>query len=268
MTAKFVAPFNRGLSEIAGGVTNWRQGYLMGISVLRQRYSRSRLGQFWLTVSTGIMIAAIGLTWAVLWRTSPTKIMPYIATSIILWNFLTATLNEATNSVIMAQSYFLNQSLNLTTPVYATIFSNVLILLHNAVIIVLVMLVFWKPVSWACLLFIPGFLLVIVTLSWVACVVAIMCTRYRDVIQVVASVLTTAFFVTPVMFKPEFIPEKVRWLNMLNPFAIIMSVVRDPILGQVPDWQTWVIASIIAFGGLILALPFIGTYNKRVVYWI
>jgi lipopolysaccharide transport system permease protein len=56
----------------------------------------------------------------------------------------------------------------------------------------------------------------------------------------------------------------VRW----NPFANLLEVVRDPLLGSAPS--TWALAScaIMAVLGWALVVPFAGRYAPRVVYWL
>ena len=51
-----------GWRECADGLANWRIAHLDGTAVLRRRYARSRLGQFWLTLTTGASVAALGLS--------------------------------------------------------------------------------------------------------------------------------------------------------------------------------------------------------------
>jgi len=62
--------------------------------------------------------------------------------------------------------------------------------------------------------------------------VAILCTRFRDIAQIVASVLQVAFFVTPVIWKPEVLPPQAHYFVSYNPFAPLLAVVRDPLLGR------------------------------------
>ena len=51
-----------GLEELLGGMRYWRMSHLIGVRDLRHRYARSKLGQLWLTLSTAIMIGALGLS--------------------------------------------------------------------------------------------------------------------------------------------------------------------------------------------------------------
>src|SRR5665647_2906104 len=190
----------RGLDDLARGLADWRIWHLIGIGTIRRRYARSRIGQFWTTLSMGIMITVLGFVWSTLWKQNLHEIFPYIATSLVLWTFLTGTINDATTAIVSSSHYFLNQGMSFSTPIYAVVYSQFIILLHNMIIVLLVLVIFPPSFTFETFLFIPGFMLTLVTLVWVSCVVGILCARYRDVIQLVSSFLTTAFYVTPVIF--------------------------------------------------------------------
>jgi lipopolysaccharide transport system permease protein len=258
----------RGLDDLVHGLMSWRIWHLIGIGTIRRRYARSRVGQFWTTLSMGVMITVMGLVWSTLWNQSLSEIFPYIASSIVLWGFLTGTINDATNAIISSNHYFLNQGMSFSTPIYAAIYSQFIILLHNMIIVVLVLIIFPPSLSLETLLFIPGFLLTLITIAWVSCIVGVLCARYRDVIQLVSNILTTAFYVTPVLFKPDYIPLKYRWINAVNPFNVFLSIMRDPLFGREIPWEYWAIAIAITVIGTIFTLPFIGRFNNRVIFWI
>jgi ABC-type polysaccharide/polyol phosphate export permease len=257
-----------GLRDIIEGIKNWRIWHLMGSAELRRRYARSRLGQFWLTLSTGILIGSLGLVWSVLWKMPVSEMMPYFAVSMVIWTMLTSFLGDATSVFTNGGRYFLNEHMSFSTAIDALLYQNVLIFLHNLVIVVLVFLGFRRSIGPEALLAIPGFCLAVVTGMWLCYVVAIVCTRYRDLGQVVTSLLQIAFFVTPVLWKVEFVPEPYRNLIALNPFVIYLSIIRDPLLGEPVPLATWAIAAAITVGGFLLSLPFIGRYRRRVVYWL
>jgi len=257
-----------GLQDMLEGIENWRIWHLMGSAELRRRYARSRLGQFWLTLSTGILIGSLGLVWSVLWKMPVSEMMPYFAASMVLWTMLTGFIGDATSIFSGSGRYFLNERMSFATAIAAMLYQHILIFLHNAVIVVLVFAVFKRPIGLQALLAIPGFCLAVLTAMWLAYVVAILCTRYRDLGQVVTSLLQIAFFVTPVLWKVEFVPEPYRNMIALNPFAIYLSIIRDPILGVPVPLEHWAIATAITVGGFLLSLPFIGRYHRRIVYWL
>jgi homopolymeric O-antigen transport system permease protein len=257
-----------GWRDIHEGIENWRIWHLMGSAELRRRYARSRLGQFWLTLSTGILIGALGLVWSVLWKMPMSEMMPYFAASMIIWTMITGFIGDASTVFANTGRYFLNERMSFATAIDAMLYQHILIFLHNIVIVFLVFAIFQRPIGPQVLLAIPGFCLTVLTAMWLSYVVAILCTRYRDLGQVVTSLLQIAFFVTPVLWKLEFVPEPYRNLIALNPFAIYLSIIRDPILGVSVPLAHWVIAAAITVGGFLLSLPFIGRYHRRIVYWL
>lgn len=258
----------RGWDDLVQGLVSWRIWHLMGTSTIRRRYSRSRVGQFWTTITTAVMSVVMGFTWSILWHLPLGDILPFITGSLILWGFLTGSIQDSTNVMITSGHYFLNQGMSFSTPIYALVYCQLITLLHNMIIIVVILIIFPPSLGLDVLLFIPGFLLTLITVFWVSCVVSVFCARYRDVIQLVATVLTTAMYVTPVMFKPDFIPKEYQWINMINPFAVFLSIIRDPLFGREVPWENWVIASAITVVGAVLTLSFIGRFRKRVIYWI
>ena len=265
---RLLAAARAGWLDILEGATNWRMWHLMGSAELRQRYTRSRLGQFWLTLSTGIQIAALGLVWSLLWGAPVSELMPYFAISIVFWQFFTGILGDSTTIFTKNGKYFINHRMSFATAISALIYQHLLILLHNAAVIVLVFLFFSKPAGPTVLLALPGLGLAVITGVWLSYVLGILCTRYRDLGQLVNSMLQVAFYVTPVLWKPNFIPEAYREYLLFNPFAVYLSVIRDPILGESLTPEPWLVAAAITLVGFTAALPFIGRYKNRLIYWV
>jgi ABC-type polysaccharide/polyol phosphate export permease len=257
-----------GWAELEEGARAWRIWHLIGAGELRRRYARSRLGQFWLTLSSGISIAIIGVMWSLLWKVPVGEMLPFLAASMVIWQFLSGIVADATTAFSTNAHYLLSQRIACASVVFALIYRNLLVLLHNALIVLIVFLAFNRPVSLQALLVLPALVLSATFAVWCAYVVATLCARFRDLVHAVQSLLQLAFYVTPVIWKPEFLPEQIRWLQTFNPFAIYVGILRDPLMGEPLSPSYWLVAVGIAFGGLALSLPFIGRYRRRLIYWI
>jgi ABC-type polysaccharide/polyol phosphate export permease len=257
-----------GIADLMKGLGNWRLSHLMGLGEIRRRYARSKIGQFWLTISTGIMVVALGLVWSVLWKMPVADLMPFIAISLIVWAMITGVLGDAAMVLVSAGPIFHNQGMSFSTVIYALVYRHLLIFLHNLPIIAITMLLFSVQVGLVSVLALPGFALLLLALLWAGYLVAIVCVRFRDLIQVVQSALMIAFFITPVMWKPDQIPPDQRYLLALNPFAALLAVVREPLLGQFPTVYEWGSAVIFAVGGFMAAMPILGYCQRRIIYWI
>lgn len=59
----------------------------------------------------------------------------------------------------------------------------------------------------------------------------------RDVGQVITILLQMLFFLTPIFYTQETMPEKIRWLANINPLAVIVENFRRVLMrGEAPDW--------------------------------
>lgn len=257
----------QGFSDLFEGITNWRVWHLIGAGDLRRRYARSRLGQFWLTLSTGFTIMIMAFVWSILFKQPLEGMLPHLAVSLILWQFIAGVVTDATNLFVSSNHMLLSQRLVCSTVVYASVYRNVLSLLHNLAIVPIVFLVFGVPITPMILLIIPAFILIIITSVWITYVVAALSARFRDLVNLIGSLMQLAFYVTPVIWKPGFMAGY-EWVIWVNPFAYYLSIIRSPILGEPIMWFEWVVAISITFLGLLLSAIFIGKYRRRLLFWL
>ncbi len=258
----------KGTRDIVNGLHQWRLWYLIGSSELRRRYARSRLGQFWIMISSAILVSTMGFVWSYLWHQPVREILPYIAIGMMVWQLMLGILTESTTALLQSRHYFLNQYMPASAIIFAVLYRNGVTFLFNIAFPVLLCAALGVHFSFYALLALPGLALLFVTCFAFAFVVAILCARFQDIVQIVASLLQITFFLTPVLWKPELLPPKAQGLLILNPFALLVSVVRDPILSRPMSLTYWAAATLLAIVSLLLALPFIGKFCRRLVYWL
>ena len=63
----------------------WRIFCLIGANEIRKRYSRSSLGQLWLTISLAINISVMGFIWSSLFKVPIHDYLPYVAAGLVFW---------------------------------------------------------------------------------------------------------------------------------------------------------------------------------------
>jgi ABC-type polysaccharide/polyol phosphate export permease len=242
---------------------------MLGWQDLRQRYRRSSLGPFWISLSMGVMIATIGIVFGQIFNSPMQEYLPFLACGIILWAYIASVLNEGCTAFIDASAMIKQLNLPFFAHIARMTWRNFLIFTHNIVILPLVFIMVLKPLSLIALLSIPGMLLLTINLGWIALILAVLCTRYRDLSQMVTSILQVLFYLTPVMWMPSLVPARANlYLLDLNPAYHLIQIVRAPILGQAPSTLNWVVSITIAIVGWIVALIFFGHYKKRIAYWL
>ena len=117
------------------------------------------------------------------------------------------------------------------------------------------------------LLFIPAFILFLVNAHALGLVLGLICTRYRDVAQIVTSVMQMLMFLTPVFWLPESLPARAKMV-LWNPFAQMLDLLRAPLMGSVSDIHNWTSMLGWTAVNLVAAALLFSRYRRRVVYWL
>ncbi|MGH8678562.1 MAG: ABC transporter permease [Burkholderiales bacterium] len=240
---------------------------MLGWQDIKQRYRRSVIGPFWLTISYGAMIGGMGPLYGRLLQQDISAYFPYLAVSFVFWILLSGIMTDACNAFISAEGFIKQVKLPLTVHVLRVVWKNVLILAHNFVIVILVMVFYRSPLTWSLLLIPLGVLMIAVNGVWVGILFGLLSARFRDIPQMVASLVQLAFFLTPVMWRPEMLGSK-QWVVDLNPLYHFLEIVRAPLLSGGSAVASWSIVFFITAAGFALTLLLFSRYRARVAYWV
>ncbi|MDH4188831.1 MAG: ABC transporter permease [Betaproteobacteria bacterium] len=253
--------------DIRDGIAQVHVWGLLGWQDMRQRYRRSVIGPFWLTLSTAIMLATMGLLYGRLFGQDLRHYLPYLAVGLIVWGTLLAIVNESCQVFIGASAVIKQIRLPLTTHVCRVIWRNALLLAHNAVI--LVPLALWAEHGPTLALFsVPlGFAVLLLNGLWIGLFLGVLCARFRDVPPIVANLMQIAFFITPIIFRPEVLGNR-AWIAAWNPLYHLIEVVRAPIVeGRLP-LGSWAGLAAFTLGGALVTLLLFARTRARVPYWL
>lgn len=256
------------MEDLRAGLALWRLIAMLGWLDIRLRYRGSVLGPGWLTLSTAIMIAALGFLYAELFHTNLHAYLPFLALSMILWNFLSTLVSEACTCFVQAEGTIRSVRMPFFLHAGRLMVRNVLVLAHNIPVLVAVYLLLAISPGATALIAVPGFALWLIDGIAVAYLLGIFCARFRDVPPIVGSVMQIGFFVSPIIWEPSTLSARWRHLLPINPFFTLIEVVRGPLLGTAPDLAVW--ASALGYSLLIVLvawLLFVRT-RHRVAFWI
>ncbi|MEM7225590.1 MAG: ABC transporter permease [Pseudomonadota bacterium] len=241
--------------------------FTMAWQDIRQRYRRSTIGPFWLTLSMGILVGTLGFLYGALFQLPIDNYLPFLALGFLAWGFISGVINEGGTVFIEAETYVKQIKLPLSTFVYRIVCRNMIIFAHNSVVYIVVMIWFgiWPGV--AAFQLIPSLALLLATSVWGALLLGTLCARFRDVPQIAASFLQVAFFLTPIIWTPELIGDRIIFVEV-NPFYHFVELVRAPLLGQSITGLTWLVTLAITIGGWLGTLLFFRLFRARIAYWV
>lgn len=255
-------------ADFTRGLRSWEIWTLMGVSDIRQRYKRSRFGQFWITLSMAVFVAGIGVVFSMLFNQSVSEYVPYLAVNYIIWTFMAGVVSDSSTAFVQGTVFLRQENLPKTIFVMRVLVRNLIALAHNIVIVPPVFLLFGVKPTWAIFLMIPGFLMLMVAAFLLTLMLGILSTRFRDLPQIITNLLQLAFFMTPVMWRIDQLGDQGWWVTHLNPFAIFLRIVADPLRGHVPETMDYVSAGIVIAGLLAVTWPLFARFRARIVYWL
>ena len=255
------------ITDAVEGSRLWRLAWMLGWFDIRLRYRGSMLGPFWLTLSTAVMIGALGVLYSTLFKMSLRDYLPYLAVSQILWAFIATTVAEACTCFTAVDAVVRSVRMPFTLHAMRSVVRNVLVMAHNLVVILAVYAYFGIWPGWSLLLTVPAMAIWLVNSVAVTLLLGAFCARFRDVSPIVGSVMQIMFFVSPVIWKPEQLGEAAAYLP-LNPFYALLDIMRAPMLGEEPNGWVWLSA------GLYTALLCAGSWaffvraRGRLAFWL
>ena len=251
-------------------VQGWRRKSLwgtMGLQEIRQRYRRSKIGPFWLTLSMGIMVLALGTLYGTIFGQELSDYLPYLSAGFVIWGLISGVILDGVGAFIQSEGLIKQLPAPLSIHIYRAAWTNLIIFGHNIVIFLLVSLWYGKYPGWTILLVPPAIMVILLNGVWIGLLFGLLSARFRDIPQIVGSVVQVMFFITPVIWKMEMLPGRALLLD-LNPFYYLVEIVRSPLMGNPPSLQVILGAVLITIMGWAIAMLFYTALRWRLPYWV
>lgn len=239
---------------------------------LKDRYRRSVLGIAWSLIKPAVMTLILTAVFTGVFDVSWREYTPFLFLGLLTWQFLTESILQGCNAFRLGNTYLR------VRPIPLAIFPLRVVLsaaIHALLGLGAAVLAIWwlggavDPVGLLALL--PALVIVAITAWSLACLCAVVTTRYSDMQQIAEISLQALFYATPVIYLPESLPNS-SWLHTLvlcNPFASFLELVRRPLLhGDLPGTPSILIA--MAFMSVTAGAAWIALHRveKRLVLWL
>lgn len=257
------------LADLLIGLKKVRIAHVLAALEIKERYKRSRLGPFWLTISLAVWLGTVSFVFTKIFNLPVSSYLPQVSCGLLIWNFLSQTLNDSCLCFINHQEYIKSAPpLPFSTIIYRSILYNLYIFAHNAIIILLLVWFLQGKVNPLSIMAAPAMVIVAINAAWMATILAIICARYRDLPQVVANVLQVGFYLTPVVWLPSLLKAGDAWFLMPNLFYHLIEIVRVPIVSGEFQASHWLVSLAAAALGWIAAILVLARYRRHISYWI
>jgi ABC-2 type transport system permease protein len=264
--------FARAWGDLAVGFGKRELWLHLGWQDIKQRYRRSVLGPFWITIATGTMAVALGGLYSKLFHLELSKHLPYVTLGLIIWNLINAAILEGADVFVANEGLIKQLPTPLSVHVYRLVWRQVILFGHNIVIFIVIAIIFPQPWKWTDLTFIPALALIVLNCVWVALCFGILATRYRDISPLLFSLVQLLFYMTPIIWNDETLRQQGAggWAKVieLNPLLHYVDILRAPLIGADQELRHWIVVIVLTIVGWIVTAFAMRQYRARVPYWV
>ena len=258
---------NAFIKDLKIGMSLWRAILFISWGDVRARYKRSFLGPLWIVLTLGLGSAGLGILWSVLWNAPLEELLPPVTIGFLVWIFVSSSIVEG--STCFTQNAHMIQNLKLPLCYFPLISyaKQIVNFVHSWLIILIVLIIYPPQWSLTQLWVLPGLALVVIDLFLLVYLFGVLSARYRDIQLLISSIMPLLFFLSPVLFKLKQ-AEDIAWLILINPLTYLITILRDPIIGEKPDWIMYVPAIFLGLVTFLILLILIHKKHNSIVNWV
>jgi len=207
---------------------------------VRSRYKQAVLGMTWAVIQPAVQVVVFTVLFGRLAKV-PSDGVPYplfALAGLLPWNLFAKVISEASAALVTNQNLITKLFFPRIYLVLAAGASALLDAIVTLFLLVALMALYGHPPGALILLALPALIGTVVFSYGFGSLLAAANARWRDVQHTIPFALQVGLFVTPVIYRHSFVPEKWQWLLALNPLTGLVEIFRSATLGlPLPDGQ-------------------------------
>lgn len=258
------------LQDIKNGLFSWHIWLMLAYQDIRLRYRRSILGPFWITISMAITVYTMGFLYGHLFHMDLQLYYPYLVSGMLTWALISSSITELTDTFSTSDGLLKQIKLPYSLYVHRIITRNFIIFFHNLLVMLPIYVFFHAgaKINLNTLLLLPGIAFIYLNAAIFGLILAMIGARYRDISQIIKSLVQIVFFVTPIMWSPTILPQKDQIFVYLNPVYSYIELIRAPLIGNAPSLLNVGITLFMTLIGLLICSRLFTRYRARIIYWL
>jgi ABC-type polysaccharide/polyol phosphate export permease len=257
------------VGDVVEGIRRWRSWTYLAVEAVKNQYRRTVIGPWWLTLQTAAYVVGLAVLFGAIFHQPLDDFVPYVAGGFIGYTLLAGLTGKGADVFVNNSTTLLSTRQPLSMLVFQTVCVELLQFAHNLLIVVAFVAFGLVPVSPLLLLVVPAVLAITINGVAIGLWLGPTVARFRDVGPFVASVLQVMMFFTPVFWKVDQIDEGSRAaLVGWNPFAYLLGLFRDPLLGNSPSAGIWLGVLVVTLLNVVLAFWVFTRTRSRLPYWV
>ncbi|MFC1514958.1 ABC transporter permease [Candidatus Omnitrophota bacterium] len=224
----------------------------MVVKNLKDKYVASALGISWALINPLLIMLAVTFVFTKIMNTDIDHFALLILSALLPWFFFVNSMCESTTSMKqnldMLSQFVLPREI---IPISVVLANFINFLFGFAVMLPL--FIFFNPSIIKCLWYLPLIMLLhIIFTCGISLLFSITNVYFRDLAQLLNVGVMFLFWITPIFYPVEMIPQEFRWIIYVNPGACYIVIYKSLLYyGTRGDMAMWLLGAGFAFASLI-----------------
>jgi ABC-2 type transport system permease protein len=243
--------------------------WALALKDIRVRYKRSVLGFLWALLNPLFMMIILTIVFSTVMHTGTRNYAVFLICALLPWTFFTQALTYAVDSMITNSDLLRKVQVDKSVFPVAAVLSNVVNFVFSLVTMVLILLVLRFPFHWTWIYLPIPFLALILFALGCGFFLAMANVFLRDVSQTLQLLLAAWFYVSPIIYNLDFVPERFRFYFRFNPMVYILDGFRVAIYyGQLPSLRNMGMTAGCSLAALFIGYRLFARYQDTLVFYL
>ena len=238
----------------------------LAIVEIKARYLRSIIGPFWSAIILFVMVIVIGPIYSLIFNQTSDYILN-LAVGLFAWQFILNNLTDASFSFQKIENLYQNKNIGLFVPSLKTLISNLILSGHQLVSMFIIFFIWSNDSLIKIIILMPLIFFLSVFVYPIIFIVSLISLRYRDIQSALNSALFMIFFLSPIIWSVEMIPESKRFFVNYNPITHIINIFRELVLNLRIDFLSILIILFISAVLYIFSFLFYKKVKHKFIFW-
>lgn len=206
---------------------------------VRQRYKGSVFGFLWSFLNPLMMLVVYSIVFSTIMRVDLKNYPFFLFVGLLPWTFFSTSLLISAGSIVqnanlIKKIYFPREALPIAVGL-----TGLVNFILGLLILIPAMLYFKIDITWSIVVLPLIAFLQLIMVTGFTLLVSSLTLYFRDLEHILSVLIVAWFYLTPIIYPIQMVPEKFMWLMNYNPVTNLMLAYQDILYyGKFPDWQS------------------------------
>lgn len=234
---------------------------------IKARYKRAVFGFLWIVLNPVFQMIIIGVIFSFFIKI-PNYFL-FLFTGLLPWQFFSLSLTKSTPSIVYERALLQKSKFPIEAIPISIILANFFNTLISLILFFIILIFLDKIIFPQVLLVIPALIWLLIFTIGLSLLSASLNVRYRDINFIVQTIIILWFYITPVVYNLNLIPQEFHLVFSINPLTSIFELLHFSLLNQgIVNRETIFMNLIVSFLIVLLGVIIFKKEHKFFVDWL